>query len=114
MPKDKILSLLGLAAKAGKVASGGFAAEEALKAGRASLVILAGDASDNTCRRFEGLCRSRKVPCFRYSEKETLGKAIGRGERTVAAVTDGGFAVALGKLWKDIHTEPVEEGIYGE
>ena len=45
---DKVISLLGLAERAGKIASGEFAAEKAVKIGKARLIIVAEDASDNT------------------------------------------------------------------
>ena len=48
MRTDKVLSMLGLAAKAGSVVSGEFSTEKAVKEGKAYLVIVAGDASDNT------------------------------------------------------------------
>ena len=46
MNMRKELSLLGLAAKAGKIVSGEFATENAVKAGKAFLVLTAEDASD--------------------------------------------------------------------
>lgn len=46
--KDKVLSMLGLAARSRNVVSGGFATEQAVKCGKASLVIIAEDASGNT------------------------------------------------------------------
>ena len=46
--EKKILSLFGLATKAGKVASGEFQTETAVKSGTAFLVVIAKDASDNT------------------------------------------------------------------
>lgn len=46
--KDRILSFISLAQKAGKIASGQFLCEKALKEGKAFAVIIAGDASDNT------------------------------------------------------------------
>ena len=39
---DRVLSLLGIAQKAGKVVSGGFLCEDAIKSREAVLVILAG------------------------------------------------------------------------
>ena len=48
MKQNKILSLLGLAARARVVVSGGFMTEKAVKDGKARLVIVSGDASDNT------------------------------------------------------------------
>ena len=40
--------MLGIAAKSGSVVSGEFSTEKAVKEGRAYLVIVAGDASENT------------------------------------------------------------------
>ena len=44
MKPDKVLSMLGIAAKAGGVASGEFSTEKAVKDGRAWLVIVASEA----------------------------------------------------------------------
>ena len=51
----KELSLLGLAAKAGKVVSGEFATENAVKSGKAFLVLTAEDASNNTRKKFNDM-----------------------------------------------------------
>ena len=48
-------SYLGLAKKAGKVRSGEFQTEEAVKKKLACLVILAADASDNTKKKFQNI-----------------------------------------------------------
>ena len=45
------ISLVGLAAKAGKVVSGEFATEKAVKTQKAFLVIIAQDASENTRKK---------------------------------------------------------------
>ena len=45
---NKVLSLLGLATKAGKVASGEFSTEKSVKTGKGFLVLVADDASQNT------------------------------------------------------------------
>ena len=45
--KQKILNMIGLAQKAGKVASGEFSTEKAVKTGKAYTVIVADDSSDN-------------------------------------------------------------------
>ena len=46
MKQDKALAMIGLAQKAGKIVSGEFATEKAVKTGKAALVIVAGDASE--------------------------------------------------------------------
>mgnify|MGYP000373445540 CR=1 FL=1 len=62
MKQDKVLSMLGLSAKAGNVASGEFSTEKAVKEGKAHLVIVAGDASDNTKKHFRDMCSFYEVP----------------------------------------------------
>ena len=44
MKQDRVLSLIGLATKAGKCASGEFMTENETKSGKAALVIVAEDA----------------------------------------------------------------------
>ena len=62
---SKVLSMLGLAAKAGKVASGEFSTEKEVKSGNACLVIVAEDASDNTKKMFRNMCSIMKC-LWRY------------------------------------------------
>ena len=52
MNQNKVLSLVGLATKAGKTVSGEFSTEKAVKTGTASLVIVSAEASDNTKKKF--------------------------------------------------------------
>lgn len=48
MSQDSILSMIGLAKRAGKVVSGEFSTEKAVKENKAKLVIVSEDASNNT------------------------------------------------------------------
>ena len=92
---NKILSLLGLACRAGAVVSGEFAAENAVKKGKAKLCIVAVDASDNTKKLFHDKCSYYGVPIIETGTKEELGKAIGKEFRASVAVTDQSFADGL-------------------
>lgn len=89
---DKILSLLSLSAKGRNLVSGEFSAEKAIKEGKAGLVIVAEDASDNTKKHFKDMCTYRDIPCFEYADKEALGRAIGKEMRASVAVTDENMA----------------------
>ena len=91
------LSLLGLAAKAGKIVSGEFATENAVKSGKAFLVLVAEDASDNTRKKFKDMCTYYEVPFYMIGTKEELGSAIGKEYRASLALTDENFAVAMVK-----------------
>ena len=48
---NKVLSLLGLATKAGKIASGEFSTEKSVKSGKGFLVLVAADWHEIPCRR---------------------------------------------------------------
>lgn len=89
--------MLGLAKKAGRIQSGGFCVEKAVKSGRTSLVLIAEDASANTEKEFTQMCKFYDVPCQIYSKKEILGAAIGCEFRVVVAVMDEGFAKSIQK-----------------
>ena len=56
MSQNKALSMIGLATKAGKVASGEFCTEKEVKSGRAYLVIVADDASEKSKKNFQNMC----------------------------------------------------------
>lgn len=94
---DKVLSLLGLCAKAGKIVSGEFSTEKAVKEGKAKIVIVAEDASDNTKKLFRNKCGFYEVPCRIYSKKEMLGHCIGNETRASLAVLDEGLAAQIMK-----------------
>ena len=83
---DKVLSYLGLARKAGKLAVGEFLTENAIYSKKAVLVIVAEDASDNTKKKFTDRC---------YKTKAELGNATGSALKASMAVLDEGFAKAI-------------------
>ena len=94
---DRVLSLLGLAAKGRNLRSGEFSTEKAVKEGSAAMVIIGNDASDNTKKKFTNMCAFYNTPIYFYSDKVQLGRAIGRVMRTSVAVTDEGMAANIMK-----------------
>lgn len=100
--KKKVLSMLGLAARSRNVASGGFATENAVKSGKAYLVIIPEDASDNTKKKFRNMCEFYEVPFYQFGEKEMLGHSMGKQERTSLAVMNEGFADSIRKHLNDL------------
>ncbi|MGN0331908.1 MAG: L7Ae/L30e/S12e/Gadd45 family ribosomal protein [Lachnospiraceae bacterium] len=97
MSQSKVLSLISLATKAGKTVSGEFCTEKEVKSGRAFAVIVAGDASDNTKKKFKNMCDFYKVPIYFYADKDTLGHAMGKEFRASLAILDEGFAKGMKK-----------------
>ena len=92
--------MLGLATKAGKVASGECMTETMIKKSSACLVILAEDCSDNTKKKFHNMCTYYEVPCYDFGGKEELGRAMGKEFRASLAVTDENLAAAMEKQLK--------------
>ena len=87
--------MIGIATKAGKTVTGEFSTEKAVKEGRAYLVIVAGDASDNTKKKFHNMCDYYNVMIKIFSDKDKLGNACGKEFRASLAVTDEGLANAV-------------------
>mgnify|MGYP000413137612 FL=1 len=90
-----MLSLLGLATKAGKVASGEFSTEKSVKTGKGFLVLVADDASQNTRKKFQNMCDFYEVPIYFIANKEELGRFCGKEFRASLAVQDENFAKAM-------------------
>ena len=93
----KLLNLIGLATKAGKTVSGEFSTEKAVKTGKAWLVIVSAEASENTKKQFANMCAYYKVPIYFFGGKEELGHAMGKELRASLAVLDEGLSKAMVK-----------------
>lgn len=91
----KVLSLIGLATRAGKTVSGEFSTEKSVKLGKGYLVLVAEDASENTRKKFRNMCDFYQVPVFVLGSKEELGRYCGKEFRASLAVQDENFAKAI-------------------
>ena len=88
----KILQLLGLCQRAGRLTSGETGALSAIKDGSSQLVIVAENASDNTKKKFKDSAAYYNKEIVIFGDKFDLGRAIGKDERAVISVNDSGFA----------------------
>jgi len=84
--------MLGIAKKAGKLASGEFLCEESIRNGKAKVVIVSEEASANTKKRFRDKTNFYQVPLYERFSMEALGKAIGSETRAVVCINDAGIA----------------------
>lgn len=99
--RRKLISLISMSKKAGRLKAGEFAAEEAIASGKARLVIVAEDASDNTKKKFENKSKTMEVPIVFFGKKEELGAAIGKELTAGIAICDDGLAKAFLNKYKD-------------
>ena len=92
---DRVLSMIGIAAKSGNVVSGESSTEKAVKTGSAFLVIVSEEASENTKKHFTDMTSFYEVPIYFYGDKESLGRAIGKEFRASLAIVDENLAKAV-------------------
>lgn len=92
---DRVLQIISLAKKAGRISSGETAVLGDIKRFKSCLVLIAGDASEGTKKKFTDKCAYYEVPCRIYAAKETLGSATGSDVRSVISVNDEGFAETI-------------------
>ncbi|CVK17608.1 MULTISPECIES: ribosomal L7Ae/L30e/S12e/Gadd45 family protein [Sporomusa] len=95
MNEKNLMSLLGLAQKAGKIVSGDFAVQGAIKSGKARMLIVANNASDATKKEYQYQAESRDIVIYYALSKEQLGGAIGKALRAAVVITDNGFVKPL-------------------
>lgn len=95
MAVDRVLNQISIAMKAGKLVSGEFACEEAIKDGSGYLCIIASDASDNTKKSFSNSCDFYNVKLVEYGTKESLGHAIGKEFRASIVVRDENLSLSI-------------------
>lgn len=97
--KRSRLQLIAISMKAGKIASGEFQCEEAVRSRTAKLVVIAADASDNTKDKFKSKCDHYRIPVMEFSDREELGKIIGKSDRAVVAFTDEALSDQFRRLF---------------
>lgn len=98
MNEAKILQLLGLAQRAGRLASGEELVLDAVRSNKCKLVILAKDGSINTKKKFYDKCNSYEVKLIELADRYKLGSAIGKEARVVIGIIDQGFAKKIQEL----------------
>lgn len=96
--KNRVLGLIGLSAKAGKVECGADAVEDCIKRGKAKLVIVARDAADRTKENFEFLSKQQRISFVIYANKEELSKTIGKNNKAVLAIKDKNLSDEIYKI----------------
>ena len=95
MAREKaVLGLMGLARKGGNAAVGRDPVRDAVRRGEASLLVIASDAGDSVTSEVSRLGESSRIPIITVGTRETMGRALGRAEVSVTAITDAGLAEA--------------------
>ena len=97
---DKAANYLGLMRKAGRIALGEHDAGAAARAGKACLLLLAQDASDNARKRAEGFAHAAQAPLLRLPyTKQALSDRLTQEGYTQLHEADAWTLTAGGKYF---------------
>ena len=95
----RLVSMIGLCRRANRLGCGVDTIKDALKTGRAHLVLLASDPSERTRKQLSDKCATAGAELLSLPlTKEELGRACGLAELSACAVLDPEFAKAIRTL----------------
>lgn len=103
--KKRLLGSISMAQRAGRIASGAFAVDKAMSEHRVHLLLIAGDAADESMKKYKEAATKNHIPYAVVGDREWLGSALGKDLRSAAAVLDAGFAKSLRKITEGHMTE---------
>ncbi len=96
---QRLLSLLGIARRAGRLSPGFDAAADSMKKGRSSLLLLAGDLSERTAEAIAYKAEQAGVETITVDiSMEFMGNAVGKKKTGIISVNDNGFAEKIKTL----------------
>ena len=98
MISNKIYGLLGLTAKAGKIAFGTDSCLEMIAKHKVKLIIVAEDSSERTINNFKEKCKQNNIDFYIFGKKDDLSKSIGKVNKTVIGIKDKNLAGAIIKI----------------
>ena len=90
----RIQSLIGIARRASKIASGDAQVEAMLKKGKGFLLIIAEDAH-GAQKKYNQWASDLKLPVLVTGTKLEIGHSIGLSPRSAVLILDQGFAKAI-------------------
>lgn len=98
--KVKLINIISIACRAGKVISGEFVIEKTLSGkNNVKLLLLASDVATATKEKYEKLSQNSKTLLI-YTEltKDEMANSIGKTDRAAIAICDEGFKKAILKI----------------
>ncbi|WP_097025497.1 ribosomal L7Ae/L30e/S12e/Gadd45 family protein [Clostridium peptidivorans] len=98
--KDKLLSFLGIAKKAGKVIEGYNKCEETTLKNKCFLLIVSSNCALNTIEKFLRISEKKDIPMINHYSTEELSTAIGREGIGIIGISDSSIASKILELWK--------------
>lgn len=92
--RQRLSGYIGIAQRAGKIAAGDMLAREAVRKGKACLLVVAEDAAPQVRQELESLA-GNDIPVLFWPDMIDLGRLVGKSRRGALAVLDSGLAKAM-------------------
>lgn len=99
MINNKVLGLIGLAMKAGKVCFGADSVEENISNKKVKLLIISKESSERTQKKFIEICNKNNIPVIIDGEIDILSNAIGKNNKAIIGIKDENFANSIQKKY---------------
>lgn len=99
--KDRVLGMLGISAKAGKVVCGNDATIEDIERHKVKLVIVAEDASEKTKKNMKYVCEKNKVSILEFGNIDEISRTIGKNNKAIIGIKSKSLSEAIEKLIKN-------------
>ena len=96
--EERLFGMIAISKKAGKLFVGEARAEEVIRSGKADVIILSEDASDNTKKQFWNMASFRNIPIVYIKDRYTFGRIIGKKFAVSAVISDKGLSQAVIRL----------------
>ena len=98
MINRKILGLIGLSAKAGKISFGADSVETQIRKRKINLVIIAENSSERTKDKFKKLSEENDIPYIIVGEIDELSKEIGKSNKAIIGIKDLNLSKEIQKI----------------
>ena len=92
---DRVLGMIALGIKAGKVVSGKYQVAQMLELGKVKLIIFAEDAAKNTTESLKTKARKEKIEVITYGTSQVFEHILGKKDKKVIGITDENFSKAI-------------------
>ena len=99
--ENKVLGLIGLAAKADKMAFGADSVKREISRKRIYLLILAENTSEKTKLKFKNMATEAKIPTIFFGTISSLSHAIGKTNKAILGIMDMHLAREIRKLYNN-------------
>ena len=97
--ENKVLGLIGLAAKAGKMAFGADSVKREISRGRLYLLILAENSSEKTKMKFKKMADEANIPTIFFGTISSLSNAIGKTNKAILGIMDMNLAREIKRIY---------------